>query len=192
MNMTYLFFDFCPRVFHQIRTLYGITPHEYLKSIGPENIIGSMVMGNINTLTEQCSTGKSGSFFYYTPDSKYMMKTISHSEFERLKFILKNYYEHLAKYPHSLITRYFGLHKIKYKTESGGVQRIYFIIMANVFNTTRSIDTRYDLKGSKHGRMTRKNPTDVVEPGVALKDLDFDKDNISLDLDPIDKAALMK
>ena len=99
MNMTYLFFDFSPRVFHQIRTLYGITPNDYLKSIGPENIIGSMVMGNINTLTEQCSTGKSGSFFYYTPDSKYMMKTISHNEFERLKFILKDYYEHLVKHP---------------------------------------------------------------------------------------------
>lgn len=50
MNMTYLFFDFSPKVFHQIRMLYGISPGDYLKSIGPENIIGSMVMGNIMTL----------------------------------------------------------------------------------------------------------------------------------------------
>ena len=64
--------------------------------------------------------------------------------------------------------------------------------MANVFNTSRDIHIRYDLKGSKHGRMTRKNPTDVVEPGVALKDLDFDKDKMTLEMDPEYKLAVMK
>lgn len=131
--------------------MYGISADEYLKSIGPENLIGSLLMGNITSFKEQCSTGKSGSFFYYTADSKYMLKTISHAEFERLKFILKPYYEHMVRYPQTLITRFFGLHKIKYVKE-GGVQRIYFIIMANVFNTTRQIHVRYDLKGSKLGR----------------------------------------
>ena len=149
MNLTYQFFDFSPRVFHQLRRLFGITSEEYLKSIGPENLIGSMVMGNIMSLKEQCSTGKSGSFFYYTSDSKYMLKTISHAEFVRLKTILKNYYDHMVKHPQTLITRFFGLHKIKYNRDVGGIQRIYFIIMANVFNTTRQINVRYDLKGSK-------------------------------------------
>lgn len=110
-----------------------------MKSTGPENLIGSMVMGNVSSLTEQISAGKSGSFFYYTPDSKYMLKTISHAEFNRLKEILNQYYEHMVKYPQTLITRFFGLHKIKYVKESGGIQRIYFIIMANVFNTKSPI-----------------------------------------------------
>jgi len=117
--------------------LYGISSNKYLKSIGPENIIGSMITGNITTLKEQCSTGKSGSFFYYTPDSRYMLKTISHAEFLRLKSILKQYYTHMVNYPQTMITRFYGLHKIKYNKEKGGVERIYFIIMANVFNTTR-------------------------------------------------------
>jgi 1-phosphatidylinositol-4-phosphate 5-kinase len=133
-----------------------------------------MIMGDISTVKEQCSAGKSGSFFYYTPDNKFMIKTISHNEFERLKFILKNYYNHLANHPQTLITRYFGLHKIKYKSENKSIERIYFIVMANVFNTTRNISVRYDLKGSKYGRNTRKKKEDVVDPGVALKDLDFD------------------
>lgn len=64
--------------------------------------------------------------------------------------------------------------------------------MANVFNTTRQIHIRYDLKGSKHGRYTRKNPDDVVDPGVALKDLDFDTDKMSIDVDDHDRKALMK
>jgi len=99
INTTYQFFDFAPKVFHSIRSMYGITSNAYLKSIGPENLIGSLVMGNITTLKAHFSTGKSGSFFYYTPDSKYMLKTIDHNEFVRLKFILKLYYEHLVKYP---------------------------------------------------------------------------------------------
>lgn len=142
------FYDFSPRVFHRIRNMYNISPDVYLKSIGPENLIGSLLMGNIASLKEQCSTGKSGSFFYYTADNKFMLKTISHEEFTHLQTILKDYYEHLTQYPHSLITRFFGLHKIKLSSNGAHKQRIYFVIMANVFNTSKEINLRFDLKGS--------------------------------------------
>ena len=79
------------------------------------------------------------------------------NENSSLKFMLKSYYEHIVRYPQTLITRFFGLHKIKLKTD-GGFQRIYFIIMANVFNTTLPIEKRYDLKGSKQGRLVKKTP----------------------------------
>jgi len=46
------FLDFSPRVFQLIRTMYGITPDAYLKSIGPENLIGNLLMGNISSLKE--------------------------------------------------------------------------------------------------------------------------------------------
>ena len=46
------FYDLSPRVFHRIRNLYGITPDAYLKSIGPENLIGNLLMGNISSLKE--------------------------------------------------------------------------------------------------------------------------------------------
>ena len=91
-----------------------------------------------------------------------------------------------------MITRYFGMHKIKYNKEGAGIQRIYFIIMANVFNTTKTIETRYDLKGSKYGRNTKKSPEDVVEPGIALKDLDFDADKMQISVDADVKEALLK
>lgn len=192
MELNYLFYDLCPRVFHQIRRLYSISSKDYLRSIGPENIIGSMIMGDISTVKEQCSTGKSGSFFYYTPDNRYTIKTISHNEFIRLKHILKQYYDHLSTHPQSLITKYYGLHKIKYKKEAGGIARVYFIVMANVFNTNRSLQVRYDLKGSKHGRNTRKHPGDKVDPGIALKDLDFDQDGTAIELDEEIKRAMLK
>ena len=133
MNL-FEFYDFSPRVFHLIRNMYGVSPDSYLKSIGPENLVGNLFMGNIASLKEQCSTGKSGSFFYYTADSLYMLKTISPTEFHHFKDILKAYYLHLKSYPHTLIARFFGLHKIKYQ-KSSGKQRIYFVIMSNVFKT---------------------------------------------------------
>jgi len=102
-----------------------------------------------------------------------MLKTISSAEFHNLREILKDYYEHLVLYPHSLITRFFGLHKIKYNKSIGGKVRIYFVIMANVFKTARDIHVRYDLKGSKQGRRTKKTPEEYVDSSVALKDLDF-------------------
>jgi 1-phosphatidylinositol-4-phosphate 5-kinase len=71
-----------------------------------------------------------------------------------------------------LITRFFGLHKIKY-TKKAGKHRIYFVIMANVFKTSREINLRYDLKGSTQGRQTKKDPNEVIDSAVALKDLDF-------------------
>jgi len=104
-----------------------------------------------------------------------MLKTIHYQEYKRLKAILKQYYEHIVRYPQTLITRFFGLHKIKYKPEGSlNFQRYYFVIMANVFNTKMDISVRYDLKGSKLGRATKKNPDDKLDPEVALKDLDFD------------------
>ena len=38
----------------------------YMRSIGPEFMIGNLLFGKLNTLTESGSTGKSGSFFYFT------------------------------------------------------------------------------------------------------------------------------
>jgi len=153
----YEFYDFSPRMFNLIRKFYGINSNDYLKSIGPETLFGSLNMGRINSLKSQCSAGKSGSLFYYTTDGLYMLKTISHDEFEHFKAIMKNYYHHMLAYPHTMLTRFYGLHKIKF-TRTTRIERVYFVIMANVFNTKQSIDVRYDLKGSLYGRNSRKKP----------------------------------
>ena len=102
------------------------------------------------------SSGKSGSFFYYTEDGKFMLKTIRREEFKLMKSILKSYYDHLTvDNPDTLISRIFGLHKILfYRKKSKTTKKIYFCIMNNVFNTVNKIDRRYDLKGSTRGRST--------------------------------------
>lgn len=62
------FYDYAPSIFERIRKKFGISNEMYLRSIGPESLLGSIIMGNLASLTELMSSGKSGSFFYFTGD----------------------------------------------------------------------------------------------------------------------------
>lgn len=44
----------------------------YLCSVGPEKLLGNLILGKLSSLSELSSSGKSGSFFYFTDDSKYL------------------------------------------------------------------------------------------------------------------------
>ena len=72
-----------------------------------------MFNANFQPLAELCSSGKSGSFFYYTSDGKFVLKTISRAEFKFLKRILRDYHQYLTtENTESIISKVFGLHKI--------------------------------------------------------------------------------
>lgn len=163
------FYDYCPYVFLKIRENNKIKNEDYIKSIGPERMISNLIKGNVNTLSELMSTGKSGSFFYYTADGKYTLKTIHKCEQSFFKKILRNYYDHLVSHKSSFINKYlqkpftnilfyfriYGFHKIKYKVRNElKTKRLYFIIMENILNTEKVIHNRFDLKGSLHKRKT--------------------------------------
>lgn len=36
-----------------------------------------MVLGNLSSMSELCSEGKSGALFYYTADGRFLVKTVS-------------------------------------------------------------------------------------------------------------------
>lgn len=52
-----------------------------------------MSLTNKYILSELTSPGKSGSFFYYSRDYRFIIKTIHHSEHKFMRKILKIYYE---------------------------------------------------------------------------------------------------
>ncbi|CAD8212359.1 unnamed protein product [Paramecium octaurelia] len=170
------FFDYAPQVFNHIRKMFFIDNDNYLSSIGPETLLSSILKGDLSTLSELTSTGKSGSFFYYSQDGIYTLKTISKTEFTFMRHILYNYFKHLKDYRQSLIIKLFGMHKIILDDK-----KIHFIIMSNVFKTSHEINLRYDIKGSLHQRKTPNN----ADYTVARKDLNFleshEKINIRLD-----------
>ena len=119
-------------------------------------MLSNLLKGNLTTLTELVSCGKSGSFFYYSSDGRFTLKTIHRSEFHFLRSILKNYYEYICNNPQTLIIKFFGLHKMRFKfSESMNWKKVYIIIMSNVFHTSKEIHERYDIKGSTYNRLTK-------------------------------------
>jgi len=194
------FIDYAPLVFQKIRTSFHIQHDDYLRSVGPEQLLGNMVLGNLSSLAELSSEGKSGAFFYYTADGNYMMKTVTTKEFHLLRRMLKQYYEHIVRYPNTLMVRFLGLHCLSVRKARKGLtglcskvpvtlSKLYFVVMANMFNAPYEIHRRYDLKGSWVGRLT---PADKYDQTVALKDVDFKKANEGVRVGEEMKAKLVE
>lgn len=153
------FKDYSPEVFRELRSLFGIDPADYLISITGKYI-----------LSELGSPGKSGSFFYYSRDFRFIIKTIHHAEHKQLRRMLKDYYEHVKSNPNTLISQFYGLHRLKVH---GGMKKVHFIVMNNLFPPHRDIHYKYDLKGSTWGRATTipKDSADLSQ--LTLKDLNW-------------------
>lgn len=99
-------------VFYKLRQFHGIPEENYMKSLGPNQLINSIMSNDKQTLYELCSSGQSGSLFYYTKDRRYMMKTIPKREFDKFREVLEQYYNHMRYQKDSLISRFYGLHEV--------------------------------------------------------------------------------
>ncbi|KAG0793158.1 hypothetical protein G6F29_005490 [Rhizopus arrhizus] len=162
------FKDYAPWVFRYLREKFHIDAADYMMSLTNKYI-----------LSELGSPGKSGSFFYYSRDYRFIIKTIHHTEHKFMRKILKDYYEHVCENPHTLLCRFYGLHRIKLPHGS----KIHFVVMGNVLPSNKDVHETYDLKGSTYGRITtdedlRKNPHAV------LKDLNWVNKKKRLELGP--------
>jgi hypothetical protein len=185
----FTFTDYSPKIFESIRKLDKIKNEDYAKALGPSNIFKYIWSNNMSTFKELCSTGKSGSLFYYTEDGKYMLKTIHKAEFQKMRDILKPYHEHCVKCNRSVINRFYGLHKINY-VENKKKWEQYLVIMNNLFGHYE-VDIRYDLKGSVTGRTT-SFPDDIVpDKTIALKDNNFTEEEECFSIERSQRNDLM-
>ncbi|KAH9317310.1 hypothetical protein KI387_019079, partial [Taxus chinensis] len=163
--------DYCPMVFRNLREMFKIDAADYMMSI-----CGSAA------LRELSSPGKSGSVFYLSQDDRFMIKTLRKTEVQVLLRMLPNYHHHVRMHENTLITKFFGLHRIK----PAGGQKVRFVVMGNMFCTELRIHRRFDLKGSSQGRSTDKIE---IDENTTLKDLDLD---YVFHLEPSWREALLK
>jgi hypothetical protein len=146
-SSTFMFTDYSPKLFARIRELSGITNDNYLHSFK-------------STTMPIFSGGRSGAFLYFSSDRKYIVKTTTWSEFDKLLQILPAYEayfsDQMGQGYQPLITRYLGAHKIVMYDIP-----LYFVIMLNI---CPSVHEKYDLKGSWVNRHSSKkkdfNPKD--------------------------------
>ncbi|XP_055812163.1 phosphatidylinositol 4-phosphate 5-kinase 9 [Solanum dulcamara] len=163
--------DYCPMVFRNLREMFKIDAADYMMSI----------CGN-DALRELSSPGKSGSVFFLSQDDRFMIKTLRKSEVKVLLRMLPDYHRHVRTYENTLITKFFGLHRIK---PSSG-QKFRFVVMGNMFCTELRIHRRFDLKGSSLGRSADKVE---IDENTILKDLDL---NYCFYLEPSWREALLR
>ncbi|EGG21885.1 putative phosphatidylinositol phosphate kinase [Cavenderia fasciculata] len=169
---TFLFKDYCPHAFSRLRSLFNIDAQSYVHSL-------------CKAWNEQSTPGKSGSIFFFSHDNQYVLKTIPKREAKLLRSLLPEYFEHMKRNPNSLLTKFFGLHRVKPRQG----RQVRFVVMKNLFNTPKIITSRFDIKGSTVGReltteeLKKKHPT--------FKDLDFRRMGTKINLGPDRKKLFL-
>ncbi|XP_028457963.1 phosphatidylinositol 4-phosphate 5-kinase-like protein 1 [Perca flavescens] len=156
---------FAGPVFSSLRGFLGMTEQEYQQSLCSENCYLQFI-----------SNSKSKADFFLTNDKRFFLKTQNKREIKFLLSNLKIYMEHLRKYPHSLLVKFLGVHRIKIPHR----RKKYFIVMQSVFYPDDRIVARYDIKGCEVSRWTEPAPegSQII---VVLKDLNFEGQFITLD-----------
>ena len=160
-----------PEVFAHLRVSYGTNLEGYRESFFINDIRDIESSGMLERFTE----GKSGSFFYFTRDSRYIIKTVTDQEVETMKKLAAPYYSHMRDNPDTLLPRFFGLYRVRMASEQ---KYISVIVMDNIFfsESKMKMTVKYDLKGSTHGRRTLKRKKTARDHYKGtLKDLDLDR-----------------
>jgi 1-phosphatidylinositol-4-phosphate 5-kinase len=170
------FKDYAPWVFRHLRTRFKLDPADYLMSLTSKYI-----------LSELGSPGKSGSFFYFSRDYKYIIKTIHHAEHKFLRKILKDYYNHVEENPNTLLSQFYGLHRVKIPYG----RKIHFVVMNNLFPPHRDIHQTFDLKGSTVGRDFKEDDLEK-NPRATLKDLNWLRRHLHLEFGPEKKRVFIE
>ncbi|ANB11251.1 1-phosphatidylinositol-4-phosphate 5-kinase [Sugiyamaella lignohabitans] len=164
---------YSPIVYQSIRSLCGIDCHEFLNSFVLQS-----------DLTKTKSPGKSGSDFLFTPDGKYIIKTIKRKEHNVIanSEFLADYYNHMKAHPSTQLPFYLG----NYTLVAGG-KKTHFIIMKNLLQ--KETQLIYDLKGSTHDR--RAGPRKDNRGRVVFKDLDWTDKHEAISMSREDRDKLL-
>lgn len=166
--------EYFPEPFEILRAIENISSSDLIDSLE--------VSSNLKDLGQRTHNpgGRSGSFFYFTADKKYILKTITCTEMRVLKTLFKSYFDR-AYSQSSLIARIYGMFKFKLK----GASTLYIILMENVLSECTN-PVIFDLKGSSFDREKFEESFESIEVmprNTVMKDLDFFKTIKTLSLE---------
>ncbi|KAG1675772.1 hypothetical protein FOA52_012428 [Chlamydomonas sp. UWO 241] len=163
--------DYSPDVFRNMRNMWGVHDAEYMLSLG-----ASSKLWQLN------SPGKSGCLFFLSDCDKFIIKSTTKAEAQKLVAMLPAYYNFVCSNPGTLCMRFYGVHGVK---QVHG-RTVRFLVMSNMFHTDLQIHRKFDLKGSWHGRTVGDADPDDLK--TVFKDLDWD---LQLRLPPEQHAKLI-
>jgi Phosphatidylinositol-4-phosphate 5-Kinase len=111
--------------------------------------------------------GRSGSFFFFSHDQKFVVKTMTGTELNLLKKMTPGYAQYMKNFPDSLLSKILGI----FTVEAEKFSKVHIMIMENTIRLKDPKKLRYvfDLKGSMVDRLV-KGPT---KTSSTLKDLNL-------------------
>jgi len=148
--------EYAPDVFAFLRERDGYSNNVLSESLDPE-ANRSMVFKAGE------SQGKSGSFFFFSKDQKFIIKTMTDSDFNAFQRIQKAYFAHVSRHEKSLLARVYGVYSVKMEDQ----KPVRLIVMENGMKGITEVLGVFDLKGSMVNRIVKgKN----FKPSTTLKD----------------------
>lgn len=136
---------YAPQIFRYIRFMDGIQENDIIKSLDPK--CNRLQIFKTNKGTKHNEGGKSGSFFFFSQDKKFIIKTLKKSERQLLLDMLPS----LVKFIHendnkSIISRIYGIYRVKLP----GVAPVDIILQRNAMQCQPGnvLVQTFDLKGS--------------------------------------------
>lgn len=173
--------EYAPALFKAIRDQDKVTDDQIQESLNTEKNISQVFKAKE-------SAGKSGSFFFFSHDKKFLIKTMNERELKVFLDALPDYLSHLQKNPFSLIARIYGIFTVSMEN----IVPVHLLLMANSCDVKGPVEFSFDLKGSLINRVVEKRK---ITKGCTLKDqnlLDLVKDEVFLLFQYEDRKRMMK
>lgn len=95
-------YEFAPKKFQEIREIDNIDQDKIKHSLNTK-------LNRDQVFKAGESQGKSGSFFFFSHDQEFIIKTMYDDELKVFLQALPDYYKHLKTYPESIIARIYGV-----------------------------------------------------------------------------------
>lgn len=109
------------------------------------------------------SQGKSGSFFFFSKDQRFIIKTMTDSDFNAFQRIQKAYFAHVSTCEASLLARVYGIYSVRMEDQ----KPVKLIVMENSMRGATEVLGVFDLKGSMVNRIVKGK---TFKPTATLKD----------------------
>lgn len=175
--------EYSPDVFAFLRALDGYNNDILRESLNPE-------ANRKMVFKAGESQGKSGSFFFFSKDQRFIIKTMTESDFNAFMRIQKHYFKHVATNDGSLLARVYGVYSVHMEDQ----KPVKLIVMENgIRGATRdSIVGVFDLKGSMVNRIVKGSKLSAT---ATLKDrnlLKMNQEQIWLRFSQKDRHAILK
>ena len=145
-------------MFEAIKEMDKVSADDILYSLNPE-------LNRQQVFKAKESAGKSGSFFFFSFDRRFLIKTMNNAELKVFRNCLPEYVMFLRENPDSMIARIYGVFTVQMED----IFPVHLLFMHKM-EAGKNIKNVFDLKGSIINRIVEKQH---ITAGGTLKDVNL-------------------